>query len=313
MNTLIITPGQTNISRYLVRENNTAYRVRPRLAEMFLHAAEQARNLSNPWQIRSIFESNIPRPVREKIKRMLFWNDQPGYMILLDLPEECCDKNVFAAGLTSICSLPVSFRGEGGMVIRIKPRRQTAANPSFANAKEFFLHSDLSYSPIPPDTLIMVVKNIARNGGGESLFSCVAEIRHLLPSEIYHQLRLPQYYFSAPDHYIKSANEPLTPLPIITHTEAGLRVRFRLDKIRTESPEAYEAARVFNSMAEIKKEQVLLPKNSVVLLNQRYVLHGRTEFVPSFTEDDRELLRCYGTISPGKYENLNDATGELSY
>jgi alpha-ketoglutarate-dependent taurine dioxygenase len=293
----------------------TVFDILAPLLELFSLATFEAQGITNPYQIKAIFAEYTPQAVIDKIRQQLLFHMQPGFIILEGLSNELADSDVFMIGLTSLISTPIAFPGEGEIVIRIKPRKEAAVNPSFANAAEFFLHTDLSYIPIPPDILTMICKRPAADGGGESLFASMGDIQHLLTLEAYHQLRQPNFSFAAPDHYNRNnpAESAPTPVPVITYTDAGLRVRFRRDKITASTDAGQEAIDVFNAMAKIKTLRYRMPKGSAVILNQRYVLHGRDSFEPSFDEFDREFLRCYGTLSANKYKYVNYENGRISF
>lgn len=295
--------------RYLEQVSPVAFRCKPALQQIYMDTLPGLKGINNPLHIYQIFKKAIPAHIPSLFQRLLFYVGNPGYIILLDLPKECALENSFSAALTSLVSFPVAYPGEGELVISIKPRRNSAANPSFANSKEFFLHTDLSYVPIMPDVLTMCVKNIAINGGGESLVATVAEIQNLLHSEVYHQLRKNQFHFDAPAHYKTEYDTNSAALPIISYSTNGLRVRYRYDKVKAETKAGEEAIEVFNAMANIKTEKTLLPRYSAIILNQRFAMHGRTEFVPTYDENDRELTRSYGTICLAKFKAIDYATG----
>lgn len=298
-------------NKYLEQESQTVFRCKPALQKIFLDVLPHIKGSVNPEHIQKVFTKAVPPRLRELFKRLLFHVGNPGYVVLLDLPSECAIENSFSAALTSLVSFPVMYPGEGDLVISIKPRRHTAPNPSFANAKEFLLHTDLSYVPLMPDVLTMCVKNIAVNGGGESLVATVDDIHTLLNPETYHQLRQSQFRFDAPAHYRINHGTSGTGLPVISYSTYGLRVRFRYDKISADTAAGREAIEVFHAIANIKTQRFLLPRYSAIILNQRFAMHGRTEFEPTFDENDRELTRSYGSNCLEKYKSVDYATGAV--
>jgi Taurine catabolism dioxygenase TauD, TfdA family len=304
--------GEKLIAKYLIKEDTGVFRCTPKLQEIFLDLLPSITGSSNPTLLTKTFRSSLPKGLIMFFERQLFYVGNPGYIVLLDLPKECALENSFSAGLTSLVSVPVRYDGEGELVISIKPQKQAAANPSFANSKDFFLHIDLSYVPTPPDILTMVVKNPA-NDGGDTLLASVEDAHHLLSYETFHQLRLPQFHFSAPSHYKQECGINQAGVPIITYSDNGMRVRFRYDKVSAETKEGTEAIEVFAKMLEIKTQQIFLPKNSGIILNQRYQMHGRTNFTPTYDEFDRELTRSYGTICPNNYKKFDYETGKATF
>lgn len=301
------------IDKYIEFESPGIYNCKPILQQIFFNILSLIKGSQNPLEITNVFRKSVPVQLRTFFERQLFFVGGTGHIILLGLPKECALENSFSAGLTSLVSFPVCYPGEGALVISIKPQRVTASNPSFANAKEFGLHTDLSYTPVPPDILTMVVKNIAATGGGDSLLASVDDVHTLVSHEIYHQLRQPQFHFAAPEHYKTEFGKSETGLPIINHTDNGLRVRFRYDKVTAETTAGREAIEVFKAMIDIKAKKILLPQYSGIFMNQRYYLHGRTEFIPTFDENDRELTRSYGTICPQNFNDIDYETGIVQF
>lgn len=298
-------------NKYVSQVSCSEFRCKPALQQIFLEALSLIAGSQNPAYIQKVMRKVVPPSLRELLKRLLFYVGNPGYVIFHDLPAECVMENAFSAAMTSLVSFPVMYPGEGDLVISIKPRVNTAPNPSFANAKEFLMHTDLSYVPIMPDILTMCVKNTAVNGGGESLVATVDDIQTLLSPEVYHQLRQSQFHFDAPAHYRINHGVNSTGRPIISYSNNGLRVRYRYDKVSAETAAGAEAIEVFQAIANIKTQQFLLPRFSAIILNQRYALHGRTEFEPTYDENDRELTRSYGSICLEKYKTLDYETGAV--
>jgi hypothetical protein len=297
---------------YLRQESASCFSCKPALQDIFLQALPLIRNSTNPFFISTITNRIVPSVISNLFYRLLFKAGSPGYVVLLDLPVECAIEDSFSAALTSLVSFPVMYPEEGGLIISIKPHTESAPNPSFANAVGFNLHTDLSYVSVMPDVLTMCVKKIARKGGGETLISTIDDVYDLLDSHAFRELRQNQFLFSAPAHYktYRGLHEILR--PVITDSFNGLRVRFRYDKVKAQTKAGEEAIELFNYLANRKKQQFLLPKYSGILINQRFALHGRTEFTPTYDSSDRELTRCYGTTSKEKYKSIDYATGAVA-
>jgi L-asparagine oxygenase len=180
------------------------------------------------------------------------------------------------------------------MIMDLKPAPHDASlnTTSYYSWNNFDFHTDLSFAAEPPDLVAMLcVQPDARREG----LSLLADARACLPGlsgSILAELQRPQFTFSAPAHY---RGETLPQRPILTRNlSGGFDIRVRFDKLTTESASAKQALRELYDALDACKQVFLLEKNSVSVMDNRRLVHGRTAFTPSFDAHDRHLKRIYG-------------------
>src|SRR5687767_10776418 len=136
---------------------------------------------------------------------------------------------------------PIIIRhtGEGDYIVEIRddPTR-VGERPFFANSREFFPHTDLSYVPDQPPFVVMHSLANDPAQGGTSLFADCREFAQTLSPGALRELTKPQFRFTAPPHF---SGPPLDPAPVLSSGEGVARIRFRRDKVRADSYSAREA------------------------------------------------------------------------
>jgi len=232
----------------------------------------------------------------ELIRRLREDHTSPGRIILQRLPKARDPKTLIAL-IGSLLGMPTKYDGEGDFIIEIKEQSSNLGErPSFKNAKEFYLHTDLSYAPTPPRFLLMHSIANAQGDGGASLFCGIEDTLTQLSALDIEELRKPQFIFPAPPHYAGTREVQFS---ILTQnaTSGAWRLRFRRDNLRVLSRSGIEALTQLIRAFDKVSEQVFLPTDSLILLDNATQLHGRTAFAgtvaPSSLGQQRHLNRLY--------------------
>jgi len=220
----------------------------------------------------------------------------PGLVVLEGLPTVEDSRRLIIL-LGSVLGNLLKYPNEGDYVIAIKEKQtKPGERPSFQNAREFYFHTDLSYTENPPRYLMMHAVVNKPGEGGISLFADIDRVaKNLSPLDI-NELQKPQFLFPAPPHYKGGGT---VKLPILTQDElSGVwRLRFRRDNLRAETRPGVDAVvqlvRAINECAE----EVMLVSGSMVMLDNQSFLHGRTAFAGSgeATHEPRHLNRAYAS------------------
>jgi hypothetical protein len=172
----------------------------------------------------------------------------------------------------------VRFEGAGDYLTEIKedPGGKTG-RPSFANAREFFLHTDLTFVPSPPSFFAMQSVVNYPDEGGISVFCDIDEAVAGLDAICLERLQAADFLFTAPAHYKGTS---VVTFPILTRADTGdWRVRFRRDNLRARTRGAIAAVVDLVEALSHAAFEVMLDAGTVALIPNDRVLHGRTAFV----------------------------------
>jgi hypothetical protein len=238
-------------------------------------------------------------PALERLRAFaadLLLPSSPGVGLVRGLPRDD-DPTCLGAIVGATLGPIVKYPGEGDWIIAIKEdAARQDARPSFANAREFFLHTDLSYAPTPPEYFAMqsVINNPGE--GGISVFCDSASVLDALDSADIDELHKPQFIFPAPPHYEGVSS---VTLPILTPRSGWTRsrVRFRRDNLRSETRPGISAVIALIQAMSRSTFEILLDSGTVALIDNHRILHGRTAFVGSadsaIKRPPRHLKRMY--------------------
>lgn len=216
-----------------------------------------------------------------------------GLLALQNLPKVSDPRRLiaFIGGLLGNIS---RYENEGDFIIPIKEKVTIPGErPSFQNAQEFSLHTDLSYASNPPDFLAMhsIVNNSSQ--GGYSVFCDVEEAINYLTKESTEELQKPIYLFPTPSHYQGGS---IRSTPILTRDRVGgmWNIRFRRDGLRSLSRSGISAvADLLKAFSQASFEATLAP-DTLVIVNNKAFLHGRTAFLSAeHANEARYLNRIY--------------------
>ncbi len=239
-------------------------------------------------------EHKLPNLFR-KIRSLRDLRISPGLLKVEDLPQ-VSDPRRITCILGGMLGAVKKFDGEGNYVIAVKEEAtKPGERPSFKNAREFFLHTDLSYSSQPPE--FMLLHSIVNNpsDGGFSVFCDVEKVIPQLSQRALDELQKPNFLFPAAKHW---KGVSVVKFPILRRDEesGAWRIRFRRDNLRTLTRTGIEAIiELVRAFEKASYETPLLPR-SLVLVDNEAFLHGRTAFLGSRPScEPREILRIYSS------------------
>lgn len=215
-------------------------------------------------------------------------------LVLENLPagDEVDARNVLAI-VGGLLGPVIAYRGEGDYIIEIREDpRKVADRPSFANAREFFPHTDLSYVPEPPP--FFALHSIVNNAdeGGLSVFCDIEDAVRELDAGTLKELSTPQFSFLAPPHY--QGGNGRSAFPILVRDGSSWRVRFRRDGLRAPTRAGISAVAALAHAIIETSHRMMLEAGMLAIISNRSALHGRTAFSPSATaEQGRHINRMY--------------------
>jgi L-asparagine oxygenase len=215
-------------------------------------------------------------------------------LVLEDLPTaEELDARRLLAVVGSLLGPVIAYRGEGDYIIEIREDpRMAAKRPSFANSREFFPHTDLSYVPDPPP--FFALQSIVNNPdeGGLSVFCDIEDAVGSLGADTLEELSTPHFSFLAPPHY--QGGKSGTAFPILVRDGGSWRVRFRRDGLRAPTRTGISAVAALVQAIIESSHRMMLEAGMLAIVGNRSALHGRTAFSPSpDAQHGRHINRMY--------------------
>ncbi|WEW61324.1 hypothetical protein PRK78_006814 [Emydomyces testavorans] len=203
--------------------------------------------------------------------------------------------------------LPITHSASRGWFWDVRPlpgAQQTAAKPARSEtAQDFPWHTDCSYEQFPPRFFALQVLQPDRCGGGTLSILNVDRLTRLLSPSARLSLSKPEFRINVPAEFIKSDERHITTgLLGADVTNGAMELRFR-EEILTPLTDVAKSAveelgRILLSeqtkAATIELTPELLPRGSIVLINNRRWLHARSEV----KDPDRHLRRVRWDTRP---------------
>ena len=212
------------------------------------------------------------------------------------LVENVIPSNESLFSLMALIATPVRDLYEGRLIMDLKPDPKSASEQttSYYSWNRFDLHTDLSYTPDPPDLVAVVCLRPDAERQGLSVFSDAHLALRQLNTTVVAELQKSQFVFERPPHY--QVGGPVTK-PIITRNRRGCwEVCVRFDKILVDSPLAVTALHAFRTAMEEIAFSFLLDSGTAYVIDNKRFVHGRNSFIPRFDDQDRHLKRIYGNL-----------------
>ena len=225
-------------------------------------------------------------------------NSPWGLAVLHNLPAQDDPRRSFLL-LAELMGRVVRFDDEGDYLIEVKenPNSVAGPRPGFANSKEFFPHTDLSYTDAPPVFFCLHSINNDARQGGLSEFVDVADLTKALESHHIDVLRQPDFLFPAPKHFRGGSAVRKS---ILSPNHIGPdHIRFRRDNLRCATHEGIHAVVALCRTIQQTMSEVFLAPGSVAVIDNKRILHGRTAFLGGASvKIPRHINRLYFDVDP---------------
>lgn len=235
--------------------------------------------------------SELPR-LALRIEETLRARGSAGLLRIADLPDGAAPE-ALSVLLACLLGTPVKEHDLGPWIKEIKVDEDFVySRPSARDSREFFLHTDLSYSSSPPPFFLLhSLANSPRNGGMTTLCS-LQSLLDQLPQETLRQLALPQFIFPIPSYY--PGDLPVTSPVLHTAPDGSPWIRFRRDGLRSTTWAGMAAVAELLEAIAGQTLETHLECGSVLLIDNRRWLHGRTAFLPQAGRGEaRHLHQVY--------------------
>ncbi|MFF6985399.1 TauD/TfdA family dioxygenase [Streptomyces sp. NPDC010273] len=186
-----------------------------------------------------------------------------------------------------------AFRDEkrGALVHNVVPVPALAASQSNGGSVELELHNENAFHPHRPDLIGLLCLRSDHEGTAGTLFSSIRKARVLLDDADLAILRSPRFVTEAPPSF--RAGDATTAHRVLNGSLDDPDIQVDFNATRAIDGEAGTALRrLGDALAEVASELVLRP-GDMAFLDNRLVVHGRTEFTPRYDGNDRWLHRVY--------------------
>lgn len=202
----------------------------------------------------------------------------------------------------------ISFENEGGDgdISIIKPSKQVVnAERSFKTSGEFELHTDMSYQKAPPKYMGLMVGQSDLQRHAQMQFARIDDAVKLLSRDTIRELKKEQFLFALPkrgqDEGLSADGKNYVTGSILKKFSllGGYELRFRKDTVTVATPAAQLAIDALAAAFDKVRFGLVPQPGTVVIVNNRQLVHGRTPFVATYDDDDRYLLRAYANDSLG--------------
>ncbi len=263
------------------------------------------------------FQREIPLTLAHELFH--FRNDltAPGLLLIKNLPldrslpptpprgKRAVDKHTFVSetsliGITSLLGQVFGYEDEkeGEMIHNVCPvKNREASLSNEGSGVDFKFHVEAAYFNFRPHFLGLFC---LRSDEGRQAATTGAEIKEalaMLPAEIVHMLRQPQYRVQAPQSFAK----PGEPTPwseygaAIRGTQEHPEIWIDLNSMVGKTEKAQDALKRLEK--ELYSPQILrevyLEPGDLLLVNNRKAVHGRSPFKAKFGVSERWLQRVY--------------------
>jgi lysine 2,3-aminomutase len=233
----------------------------------------------------------MPR-LAAKIGEAMRAKGSAGLLRIVDLPAGVAPEPLSVL-LACLLGTPVKEHDLGPWIKEIKMEEGFVySRPSARDSREFFLHTDLSYSSSPPPFFLLhSLVNSPRNGGMTTLCA-LQSLLDRLSEETLRQLALPQFIFPVPSYYPGDA--PVTSPVLLTAPDGSRWIRFRRDGLRSTTWNGMAAVAELLEAIAGQTLETHLESGSALLIDNRRWLHGRTAFLPQAGHGEgRHLHQVY--------------------
>lgn len=204
--------------------------------------------------------------------------------------------------------LPITHSASRGWFWDVRPlpeqQQSTTAKPARSEtAQNFPWHTDCSYEHNPPRFFALQVLQPDRRGGGTLSILNVSSLARLLSPFARRALTRPDYHITVPAEFIKSDERHITAGLLGEEPGSGaFEFRFREEILTPLTDDARSALQELGKVlqspaataATIHLTPEVLPRGSIVLINNRRWLHARNEV----RDPNRHLRRVRWDAQP---------------
>jgi len=204
--------------------------------------------------------------------------------------------------LMSYISSIVSYEAEGyGRIFQdiIPDIRMENQQSSVGSSKELEIHTEQAFSKIKPDFL-----SLACIRGDDCAYTYILPVQSIISNlneKENELLRKPLWKIGVDYSFKLYGNEFVEgnlrgPIPIITGTHEEPILVFDQDLMIGINDEANQIIKKITEIYYNHRIQHCLQPGEIMIIDNRKVVHGRSQFKPYYNGKDRFLVRCFGML-----------------
>jgi L-asparagine oxygenase len=256
--------------------------------------------------------------------------NEPGFIIIQTIPfpintiVKTPNSNIHSIGsstiLARIQAIFLSFLGEiisyeaegnGNLFQDIIPVKNNGSNQtSYSSDIELEIHTEQAFSKIKPDFL-----SLACLRGDENALTYLLPLQKIIDNIVEHEyeLLLNPLWKIGIDLSFKKENHtflegeirgPLSILNKNSELNSKPTLIFDQDLMNGITEEANILKQKIVDIYYKERISYNLKSGEIILIDNRYTLHGRSKFIPKFDGQDRFLIRCFGILDNNYEKSL---------
>lgn len=185
----------------------------------------------------------------------------------------------------------------GALVHDVYPVASDAAKPLNSGSSLFDFHTENVHHPVRPSHLGLLCLRPDHDRRAATMVASVREAEPLLTAADRETLRGDRYRSRFPLSFTRGLREdarPVTePHPVLMDGPTGTEVRFNMHNTFGTDQDAQAALERLNQAMHTVHRAVRADSGELLLVDNRIVVHGRSDFTPRYDGADRWLRRFY--------------------
>jgi hypothetical protein len=277
-----------------------------------------------------IISKKVPKRIQQLLKTFSVIGSPTGYIVFdfvemqfdkIKTPQDnrqniggktilACIQSILLNGMAE----HISYEGEnnGSLFQDIVPIKETERIQTSTGSKtELEIHTEQAFSPLKPDILSLACLNGDINA--ETFILTIDKVINNI-SLIELELLLKPLWMIDVDYSFKlnSVNEIRGPLSILNGSIQDLNIVFDQDLMKGLTAESDELIQKIVNIYKINRTSHNLREGEIMYIDNNRAVHGRSSFSPKYNENDRFLIRCFGTFDLKKSEYAREGRKVLS-
>ena len=151
------------------------------------------------------------------------------------------------------------------------------------------LHTETAFHPLRPDVLCLLCVRGDHNAG--TVYVLLDDILEQLSNDIIVLLHLPMYYTTIDESFL-GPNQENREIETAILFDSATRIVYDRALMGSHSEMGREALRLLNAAVDRCKRVVYLETGDMLKIDNRRVIHGRTQFTPRYDGTDRWIKRA---------------------
>lgn len=253
----------------------------------------------------------LPQRVLEALQRFRLCGDDSGYLLLRGMPTDPevpatpgrqapeIVLPVAAANLlltASVVGDPVAYADErdGVLIQDICPVEGAEEAQGGDGSVLFEFHTENGFHPLRPEYLALIGLRADPDGVARTIVGSLRRALPMLDEKDLVLLRQPLYRCRLAASFGHRAHERYSlPYPVLTGSTESPDLSIDFAAMKADSEEASRALRNMMEALVSVQDLIAVQPGSLLLIDNRSAVHGRTDFVPRYDGHDRWLRRVF--------------------